>query len=125
MSVVFGIQEPRPIYDRHRAKHISRDFSSAQRYGPVHFILDQDDNPSEAPGPCLNKMIRGLKDFTEEDFVVYSGGDPLGLWLACAALNHLGFPKIQFLKWERERNLEGQRLKGSGYYTPVTLRTRP
>jgi len=124
MSVVFGIQEPRPFFDRVTGVNQTRDFSSANRYGPIKFLLNVKDSPSDAPGPCTNKIITGLREYTEGDYLMFSGGDPIGLWLACAALNALGFRESQFLKWDRERDTTGKVVSGSGFYTPVTLPTR-
>lgn len=125
MTRVFGIQEPRPIFDRSSGQSIARDFSSAQRYGRVDFILDQKDSPSNAPSPCLMKLVRGFRDFTQEDYILYAGGDPLGLFLASSALNHYGFKDIQFLRWDRERARDGSKPRGVGFYVPITVNLRP
>ncbi len=118
--VVYIVQDPPPMWVR--GKPITRDMSSAHRYGNMTFVLGQDDQPSVTPGPCLNRFRKVLKDFRpEHDFICFAGGDPMALALAFLALKEDNHPELQFLQYNRARDLDGERKKGTGYYVPVTV----
>lgn len=112
---VFCVQQPRSN---------DRDLSSANRYGKIEFLLDSDDMPSISPSACIHKMNKQLQEFHHKDFLFYAGGDPLGLGLAMCLLKDRGFTEIQVLRWERERNITGQRRAGVGFYVPVRVKLR-
>lgn len=102
-----------------------RDWSSASRYGALVFLLAPREQPSLNPTGALMKIRKGLRDFRQEDYITFAGGDPLGGIFAGLALGELGFSSIQLLRWERERSLDGQRIQGAGYYVPVNVQLRP
>lgn len=99
------------------------DFSSASRYGALEFIFDNTDKPSLIPGPSFHKACKVLKDFTEDDYILIIGGDPIGVVIAIAALIEHGFKKINVLRYEREKDLQGNRTN-NGYYVPVPVPLR-
>ncbi len=74
------------------------------------------------PGPCLQALNRGLRSFDPtKDYLVFPGGDPMSLGLAMIALQYNGVKSFQFLRWERERSIDGERLAGAGFYVPVRV----
>jgi len=103
----------------------ARDFSSAARYGSLDVVFnDSRFQPSLAPGPSAFELRKAFRDFDpNEDYVLVSGGDPLGVLLAGQVLGTM-FPRetIQALRWERERAIDGQRTEGGGFYMPVKLK---
>lgn len=128
MAIVYLTQEPgvtyRPAAGGGR-EAVSKDLSSAQRYGTLQTVLPDGTRPSYAPGPTLMKLAKGLRNFREEDFLCAPGGDPLGLALALLALRYNGVREVQYLRWERERSIDGARQAGAGYYVPVRLSLTP
>lgn len=109
--IVYVIQEPGP----------NRDFSSAQRYGTLSFVLQRGDRPSYLPGPVYAKLRKALKDFTDQDYVIWAGGDPMASILAGMVLRDLPLREVNFLRWERERDSNGKKT-GCGYYVPGVLK---
>jgi hypothetical protein len=101
-----------------------RDLSSAQRYGVLEYILTPNDKPSFLPGPCLYKLRKAFTNLTTEDYIVSLGGDPLGNVLAGIALGESTLPVINILRWERERDFNGERT-GGGFYVPLHINKRP
>jgi hypothetical protein len=113
--VVYLIQEP---------VQQNYDLSSAFRYGKIVSVLESTDKPSHFPGPCLRKIREKLTAYRPEiDFIVWTGGDFAGILYAGIILGNLGFSKVRFLKWEREKNLEGEKT-GGGFYHPVSIRVQ-
>lgn len=102
----------------------SRDLSSAQRYGAIHYLIeDPRFQSSLQPGVARRRMEEGLKDFRpEHDYVLFLGGDPLGAVVLGIVLGEM-FPgkKISALRYERERDLSGNRQEGAGFYVPASL----
>lgn len=115
--VVYLIQEP--TTDR-----IPRDLSSANRYGKIVSVLSAEHKPSLLPGPSLHEMRRVMKNFHPDDYILWIGGDPMGPLLAGYVMNELGYRSCKFLRWERERDLDGRRT-GTGFYMPGTVQFRP
>lgn len=121
---VYLIQEPRPFLNHRTGKDTTRDVSSAAQYGVLRHLLGADDQPTNMPGPCLNKIKSGLAGFdAEQDYILFAGGDPLGALLTGLALRDHPFPTVQFLRWDRVRDKSGQR-NGTGVYTPITVNIR-
>lgn len=98
------------------------DLSSAQRYGTVMPILTPQDHPGRMPGPALFKLKKALKDYHPDDYIAYGLADPAGLFLAGMVFARENMMKepINWLRWERERDTEGERTKG-GFYTPTKI----
>ena len=114
MSKVFIIQDT--FHDS--------DFSSASRYGSLHFLLSKKDSRSRLPPNCILKIRKKLREEFdyEKDYIIWAGGDPLANLMAGIVIGVLRFPKINFLKWEKEKDLEGNRVEGRGFYTPVEIK---
>ena len=90
------------------------DFSTASRYGEIITVFDKSDRPSQMPGQMLHKIRRILKDFEPGDYILWAGGDPLGLQLAGIVLQELNIKSYKFLSWD----------KFEGNYTPVEVKIR-
>lgn len=106
--------------DRETGQWVPRDLSSAHRYGTIHYVLTQRDQPSLAPGPTLNKAQSMLRDFKPDDYILSCGGDPAALAIVTTALKELGFRRVNYLRWDKEIGLDGRRT-GSGFYTPTIM----
>jgi hypothetical protein len=119
-SIVYVVQDPPPFY--RDGVQVSKDLSSAQRYGVLKPILSSRENASLMPGPVMQKFMRELNNFNPiRDYIAFCGGDPLGLSLALLALRELSIREVNFLRWERERSTEGSRTN-SGFYVPTPIR---
>lgn len=97
-----------------------RDYSSASRYGTLRVLLGDKFRPSLAPGPALHKLRSDLRTATDKDFFLHIGGDYMAGVLLGVVLRELGFRSFQFLRWEKERDLNGERT-GKGFYVPVEI----
>jgi hypothetical protein len=113
MTTAFCVQAPRGK---------SHDLSSANRYGNIVTILSATDNPSLNPGACMHKMNKALKDFGPDDVIFMAGGDYLSLAFGLLILYQQGFKEVKYLRWERERDIEGNRKVGHGFYVQDILR---
>lgn len=118
-GIVYVVQEPRPFFDRVTGVTVSKDLSSAQRYGKIVPLLDSSDQPSITPGPSMFVMQKKLREFNpERDYICYTGGDPMSLALALLTLRDMNYREVQVLRWDRERDTEGNRKPG-GFYVPT------
>lgn len=98
----------------------SNDFSSAVRYGTIMPVLSNGDMPSILPGPCLKKVRESLEDMQETDYLLWAGGDPFALILAGIVVAEKGFKNLKYLRWEKEKLLDGSRSK-NGFYIPIEM----
>lgn len=57
-----------------------------------------------SPGPTINKLRRGLKNFTSEDYLLLIG-DPIAIALASMVAAELNVGRVQFLKWDRQERV--------------------
>jgi len=110
MPKVFIIQDP----------GLNRDFSSAVEYGSLYFLLEKNERPSYDPRPVYRRLLERLRtSFSEEDYIVWAGGDPMAPVLVGQALRELGRNSFKNLRWERVR--ENGKRTGDGYYVPVSM----
>jgi hypothetical protein len=101
---VYIVQRPRPRIDRVTGAFMGDlDLSSAGHYGKIEFVFETEDRPSVMPGPMLDKARGVLKDFNDEDFLLWAGGDPVAFMIATGVAAQTNGGRIPFLVWERER----------------------
>jgi hypothetical protein len=63
------------------------------------------------------KLRKGLEDFDEDqDYILWSGGDPLSLMLAGSILCEQGLDKFRYLRYEKADPRRGQ---SAPFYVPV------
>lgn len=117
------MEEPK-VYCIQKPRGKPRDLSSANRYGAIEFVLDDTDAPSQNPSASYHKIHRRLLGFEVNDYIFTAGGDPLAMGLVVAALKELGHREINFLVWERERDIDGTRKHGVGYYVPLRVKLK-
>jgi hypothetical protein len=105
-----------------QATRVQADVSPASVYGEIRFVLSAGDRTSANPELSAEKLRRALADFNHlQDFIVWSGGDPLSCLLAGSVLYELGVRKFRFLRFEKNRATKpGQPV--TGYYSPVEVR---
>lgn len=77
------------------------DLASATKYGELVVILKQAKDQTFAPQPVLRFMKQGLKDFTDEDFLLLVG-DPIAMALAVNAAAQANNGRVKLLKWSKK-----------------------
>jgi hypothetical protein len=93
-----------------QATRFQADVSPATAYGDIHFVLSPGDRTSSTPELALRKLV--------EDYIVWSGGDPLSAILTGAVLAELGVTRFRFLRFEKNRAKDSP---SAGYYVPVEV----
>lgn len=102
-----------------QATRFQADVSPATAYGDIHFVLSPGDRTSSTPDLALRKLVDQLDKFNpDEDYIVWSGGDPLSAILTGAVLAELGVTRFRFLRFEKNRAKDNP---SAGYYVPVEV----
>lgn len=100
------------------------DLSTACVYGELDYIFDATETPSLSPAHAMHKAYSKLKAYNHSDYLLSVGGDPAGIIICAAILSYKQIFKVNYLRWERERDVHGQRMQ-NGYYVPVPLIMTP
>lgn len=119
MSRIFLIEQPEPA----KSTGWMPDLTSAQKYGTLVPIFTRSDRPTIRPQQAIEKAKLALRDFREDDYVLWATGDPCGLFIVSSILAQKGFTRVSYLRWERTRNAYGER-DGSGLYVPLIIDTK-
>jgi hypothetical protein len=112
---VFVVQMPKP-----GPRGYVYDISPALQFGQPIYVFDAQDQPGLTPVPSMFHALKVLKDFGDDDYLLWAGGDPAGLAIAALAAGRANKGRFKFLRWERERDNEGKR-NGRGFYIPIVL----
>lgn len=73
------------------------DFSSAEQYGELRFVLKPNSSPFDVE-PAIRRMHNVLKDFSDEDFLLLIG-NPVLLGLAVAIASDYNDGNVKMLQW--------------------------
>ena len=73
----------------------------ASRYGEFKFLLPEFSQMIFSPGPLIYKLRQGLKNFTEEDYLLLTG-DPAIIGVACSIVSDITNGKYNLLKWDKQ-----------------------
>ena len=111
-STVYVVQAPR------NAGHV--DFSSAADFGKVKFILRDNAMALSSPHETLEEIRRQLENFGPDDYITSISGDPAASFMAGLCLPESYDGPIQWLRWERIRDENGNRTT-KGFYVPATI----
>ncbi len=68
----------------------------AAKYGEFTLLL-----PKGQAGPTVSRLKKGLKDFSDSDYLLLIG-DPAAIGLATAVACDINRGKFRFLKWDRQ-----------------------
>jgi hypothetical protein len=118
MATVYVVQEPKMGRDKY-----TYDISPAMPFGAITFVFKANEQPSLSPGPSMFRARHILKDFCDNDYILWAGGDPAALAIATCAAADINRGRYKFLRWERERITGGIRT-GRGFYMPVEISLR-
>lgn len=115
---VYIVNQPQP---RSGKDGFVYDVSPAMQYGELIFVYRADQPPpSNNPDWATAHAYEVLADFSDDDFLVWAGGDPLGMVIVSAVAADVNQGGVKYLKWERERDRDRRRT-GNGYYVPLAL----
>jgi len=73
----------------------------AAEYGTFKFLLPELSQMIFSPGPLIFKLRKGLKDYTNEDFLLLTG-DPAIIGVACSIVSDITNGKFNLLKWDKQ-----------------------
>ena len=73
----------------------------AAEYGTFKFLLPELSQMIFSPGPLIFKLRKGLKDYTNEDFLLLTG-DPAIIGVACSIVSDITNCKFNLLKWDKQ-----------------------
>ena len=73
----------------------------AAEYGTFKFLLPELSQLIFSPGPLIFKLSKGLKDYTNEDFLLLTG-DPAIIGVACSIVSDITSGKFNLLKWDKQ-----------------------
>ena len=73
----------------------------AAEYGTFKFLLPELSQMIFSPGPLIFKLRKGLKDYTNEDFLLLTG-DPAIIGVACSIVADITNGKFNLLKWDKQ-----------------------
>ena len=73
----------------------------AAGYGKFKFLLPEFSQMIFSPGPLIYKLRQGLKNFTEEDYLLLTG-DPAIIGVACSIVSDITNGKYKLLKWDKQ-----------------------
>ena len=69
--------------------------------GKFNFLLPEFSHMIFSPGPLIYKLRKGLKDFTEQDYLLLTG-DPAIIGVACSIVSDITNGKYNLLKWDKQ-----------------------
>jgi len=73
----------------------------AAEYGTFKFLLSELSQIIFSPGPLIFKLRKGLKDYSQQDFLLLTG-DPAIIGVACSIVSDITNGKYQLLKWDKQ-----------------------
>ena len=69
--------------------------------GKFNFLLPEFSQMIFSPGPLIYKLRKGLKNFTQEDYLLLTG-DPAIIGVACSIVSDITNGKFNLLKWDKQ-----------------------
>ena len=100
MATVFIVNEP----DESRTPEgrATYDTNPARAFGRVEFIFPAEmKSPVRNPEAATERALDVLAGATKDDYLVWAGGDPLGLIIASSILADNTEGQFNYLKWDR------------------------
>lgn len=100
MPKVYIVNEPDE--SRVPAGRQSWDTSPAAFFGELVYVFRAEDpSPVRDKDAAQARAHEVLKDATEDDFLVWAGGDPFGMVLAAAVMADYTEGRFTYLMWDR------------------------
>lgn len=98
MPKVYVVQEPIRFVDGVPTPTV--DLSPASAYGDIEVVLPHGNVPL-SPNPLVQSLRRGLKDFTNQDYILPTG-DPAATTIACCVAATFNRGQFKLLKWNKQ-----------------------
>lgn len=95
MSRVFIVQ-PGSARDQRTGEKRSFDFSAAEDFGELVYLLDEDAQPADIDA-ILDILHKKLSTITDKDYIVLTGSPVLIAWVGIVAA--LYCDQLNFLQW--------------------------
>jgi hypothetical protein len=101
MPKVYLVNEPRV---NNRGEIL--DYSKAETYGEVVIIFDANKwpKPSKDASAALKHASDVLDDLTEDDYILYCGGDAIALAIVAMIADKFLEGRTKFLRWDRYKD---------------------
>lgn len=100
ISRVYAVQEPMK-WDNEKQEQVRiMDITKASEYGTIEVLLSNA-SVAFAPGPMLNTLMKKLKDFGDDDYLI-AIGDPSAIAAAVMIASNNNRGKINLLKWDKK-----------------------
>jgi len=96
-AIVYVIQEIAGTKDGRPKINIM----GAAEYGTFKFLLPELSQIIFSPGPLIFKLRKGLKDYSQQDFLLLTG-DPAIIGVACSIVSDITNGKYNLLKWDKQ-----------------------
>lgn len=93
---VYVIQDQQSVRDGRLQSRFN--FEPAKEFGELRFLLGPTAKPF-TPAPILEQLEEGLKDFTEDDYVLLVGNPNFMLWIGMILADKVD--KVKTLQWAR------------------------
>ena len=99
MATVYIVNEP----DESRATEgrATYDTNPARAFGRIEFVFPAGMVPVRNPERAIERAHEALANATEDDFLVWAGGDPLGMIIVASILADKTDGNFTYLKWDR------------------------
>lgn len=112
MPNVFLVNEP-----RRNSFGTTFDVSAANLFGTIVTVFDarQFPRPSRSTDKAVEHARQVLDAITEDDYILYAGGDVIGLAIVSMIADNLLGGRLKFLRWDKDLDAE------TGRYTQVDV----
>lgn len=100
---VYIVQEPRRVEREGKAVKSVKpvfNYDPARAYGDLEYLI-HGGNARFSPRHTVDELKRGLKDFTEDDYILPTG-DPGIIGVAIALAARMTGGRVKVLRWMRE-----------------------
>lgn len=107
------------------AKDKAINLTPAYEHGEVHVVVPPGKAPVFEAELCMDIIEKHLEDFDPDvDYLLWAGGDALAAIMAGMALANMDIWCFTWLRYERRRLPNGQRVNDGAKYVPVTIDLR-
>lgn len=112
MAYVFLVNEPRK-----NSFGTTFDVSEAELFGEIVTVFDAQTfpKPSRSPDKAIEHARQILDGITEDDYILYAGGDAIGLAIVAMIADNLLDGCVSFLRWDKDHGEE------TGKYSKVEV----
>jgi hypothetical protein len=98
------------------------DLTPLAEYGEVKVLINSGEYPALHPERCRDLIEKRLTTFDQDrDFIAWAGGDTLAAVFTGVVLERMGLHRIQWLKFQRGWDNDGERDPDKSYYRAVRV----